>query len=118
LLLERRADEGLLAGLWCLPLFEAGERAGERDSLIERARAWFAVDLELAPSPGPEVRHVFSHRIWQIQPWSARAKRAPKLRGRSDGRELAWLGGDHAPIGGVPTLTRKLLAAMNSDRLG
>lgn len=111
LLLERRANEGLLAGLWCLPLFEAGN---DRAALIERARAWFGVELELAPSPAPEVRHVFSHRVWQIQPWVARAKRAPKLRGRADGRDLAWLDGDDAPIGGVPTLTRKLLAAIES----
>jgi A/G-specific adenine glycosylase len=108
-LLERRADEGLLAGLWCLPLFES---IADREALLERARAWFAVDLSLEPAPAPEVRHVFSHRIWQIQPWVARAKRAPKLRGRADGRELAWLHRGRGPEGGVPTLTRKLLAAV------
>jgi len=113
LLLERRPEEGLLAGLWCLPLFSR-EGAGPSDSkdLNEQLRAWFGVELELDASAGPEVRHVFSHRIWQITPWSARAKRAPKLRGRSDGRVLAWLQGDRGPEGGVPTLTRKLLAAL------
>jgi A/G-specific adenine glycosylase len=109
LLLERRPDDGLLAGLWCLPLFESTD---DREQLLERARAWFGVELELASEPGPEVRHVFSHRIWQIRPWSARAKRTPKLRGRADGRELAWLDGERGPEGGIPTLTRKLLAAV------
>ena len=96
-----------------MPLFSR-EGAGPSDSkdLNEQLRAWFGVELELDASAGPEVRHVFSHRIWQITPWSARAKRAPKLRGRSDGRVLAWLQGDRGPEGGVPTLTRKLLAAL------
>ncbi|MFV8749064.1 A/G-specific adenine glycosylase [Nannocystaceae bacterium ST9] len=113
LLLERRADEGLLAGLWCLPLFE-GE-SDDRDALAEQARASFGVALELADDPVDEVRHVFSHRIWRIRPWIARAKRAPKLRGRDDGRELAWLVGERGPEGGIPTLTRKLLAALERE---
>lgn len=111
LLVERRANEGLLAGLWCLPLFER-DALDDHAALAEQARAYFGVALELAAAPAPAVRHVFTHRIWQITPWSARAKRAPKLRGRDDGRELAWVSGDRGPLGGVPTLTRKLLDAL------
>lgn len=114
-LVERRPSEGLLAGLWCLPLFDRDDAA----PLVERAREHFGVALELAPAPGPSVRHVFSHRVWQIEPWTARAKRAPKLRGRSDEPERAWLAGEgearRGPEGGVPTLTRKLLASLDLE---
>lgn len=112
LLVERRASEGLLAGLWCLPLFEREALDDDHAALAERAREYFGVALELAAAPAPAVRHVFTHRIWQITPWLARAKRAPKLRGRVDGRELAWVSGERGPLGGVPTLTRKLLDAV------
>ncbi|MFO7567953.1 MAG: A/G-specific adenine glycosylase [Enhygromyxa sp.] len=111
LLLERRADEGLLAGLWCLPLFARDPEL----ALAEHARALsvaagerFGVELRLAEAPAGEVEHVFSHRIWQLVVWPARARRAPKI----DRREHAWISEGDAPEGGVPSLTRKLLRTL------
>lgn len=111
LLLERRVDEGLLAGLWCLPLFAC---ATELEPL-EQARALaagvherFGVEIKLAPASVGVVEHVFSHRIWRLHVWPGRARRAPKL----DARAYAWMSEGRGPEGGIPTLTRKLLRAL------
>jgi A/G-specific adenine glycosylase len=114
LLIERRSDEGLLAGLWCLPLFErmVGDREAQREALAVAAREQLGVELRLDEQPGTAVKHVFSHRVWHVLPWSGRARWAVKIRGREDGRTLAWLDADSAPEGGVPTLTRKLLRSL------
>jgi A/G-specific adenine glycosylase len=115
LLLERRPDEGLLAGLWCLPLFarEPGaDLVEDREALAAAASERLGVPLVLADAPAGTVEHVFSHRIWQLVVWPARAQRAVRIRRRSDGMTLAWSSADARPQGGVPTLTRKLLATI------
>jgi A/G-specific adenine glycosylase len=115
LLIERRPSEGLLAGMWCLPLFEREPgpvRVGEREELAAAASAQLGVELRLDEAPTTAIKHVFSHRIWQLLPWSGRARRAPRIRERGDGREFAWLAPGAEPDGGVPTLTRKLFAAL------
>ena len=122
LLFERRGAEGLLAGLWCLPLFEQPARKGkgkavgaeaQRSSLAAAAEAALGVPVTLEPAPVDKtVKHVFSHRVWHVQPWVARAKRAPKTKKRADGRVLTWVEEGETPEGGVPTLTRKLLRAL------
>ncbi len=127
ILLERRAEEGLLAGLWCLPLFEreAGPLprgralARARRELSEQASARLGVALELAEQPLAQVRHVFSHRVWLMHPWPAVVGKRARVRARepeqpSDAaREWEWVEGGKPAKGGVPTLTRKLLAALD-----
>ncbi|PRP90905.1 putative A/G-specific adenine glycosylase YfhQ [Enhygromyxa salina] len=113
ILIERRPNEGLLAGLWCLPLFElgAGDLAARREALAAAASEAIGVAISLDEQPKPAVKHVFSHRVWHVLPWSGRARRAVKIKARADGRSFAWLEADSEPEGGVPTLTRKLLRA-------
>lgn len=126
-LLERRPDDGLLAGLWCLPLFarhptwgpERGPKRGPERGEAEReleaaAREQFGVDLRLAHAPDGVVKHVFSHQVWHLIPWQARARRAVRVQNRDDGRRWGWLTADGGPEGGVPTLTRKLLRAIGA----
>lgn len=110
LLLERRPESGLLAGLWCLPLFERGDGVGvgEREWLEVAASERLGVAVRLEAEPGGTVKHVFTHRVWHVGVWGARSGKAVKV----DGRGLAWLDGDSEPEGGVPTLTRKLLRAL------
>lgn len=117
LLLERRPSEGLLAGLWCLPLLERGAVANDELAFVTAASRAIGVPMRVLGSPAPVVKHVFTHRIWQMTPWQARASRAVRLREREDGRELAWVSASHPPRGGVPTLTRKLLRAVGEDAL-
>jgi A/G-specific adenine glycosylase len=109
-LLERRPDTGLLAGLWCLPLFERSDAALElqRDALSAAASEQLGVAVKLEAQPGKPVKHVFTHRVWHLLPWPARSTKAPKL----DATRFAWFGPDSEPEGGVPTVTRKLLQAI------
>jgi hypothetical protein len=68
----------------------------------ERLGIAVRLDSEL----GGNVKHVFKHRVWHLQVWPARSGRAVK------GGRFAWWGPDSQPEGGVPTLTRKLLRAL------
>jgi A/G-specific adenine glycosylase len=114
MLFERRPEEGLLAGLWCLPLFarEPGAVTSEHARALTRAvRERLGVTVTLDEAPASTIKHVFSHRVWHIVPWPARARRAPKLA-RLDGA-FAWVDRHGEPEGGVPTLTRKLLRVLS-----
>ena len=116
LLLERRPDDGLLAGMWCLPLFPApaGTPGEQLEQLAAAASESLGVPVRLAEAPAQPVRHVFTHRIWRLLPWPARASRAVRTRSRADQRRLAWLDANQPFDGGVPTLTRKLLRALEA----
>jgi A/G-specific adenine glycosylase len=113
LLFERRPDEGLLAGLWCLPLFSrepGGTTTEHARALTKAVRDRLGLTVALDEVPASAVKHVFSHRVWHIVPWVARARRAPRLA-QLDGA-YAWVDRRGEPEGGVPTLTRKLLRAL------
>jgi A/G-specific adenine glycosylase len=118
LLLERRPEQGLLAGLWTLPLFERRDAGGEsgageqREWLEAAASERLGVAVRLDAEIGGRVKHVFTHRVWHLQVWRARSARAVKVAEHEDGRRFAWLGGGSEPEGGIPTLTRKLLRAL------
>jgi len=114
LLLERRPETGLLAGMWCLPLFErrAESGSGDASALLDLAQAGIGVPMRLSEDPDGVVKHVFTHRVWHLIPWQARASRAVRTVKREDGRELAWVEKGGVVRGGVPTLTRKLLRAI------
>jgi A/G-specific adenine glycosylase len=102
-LLERRPEDGLLAGLWCLPLFEC-----EDEELTAESSERFGVSVRLDAEAAGTVKHVFTHRVWHVQVWPARSTRAVRIvRER-----LAWWGPEEQPEGGVPTLTRKLLRVL------
>nr|WP_255216045.1 A/G-specific adenine glycosylase [Pseudenhygromyxa sp. WMMC2535] len=112
LLLERRPEGSLLAGMWCLPLFERPLDERDPEKLAAAASETLGVPMTLTDKPAGKVKHVFTHRVWHLLPWPARARRAPRLRKRDDARELAWMQADQTPAGGIPTLTRKLLAKL------
>jgi len=114
-LVERRPSEGLLAGMWCLPLIERASATGiDREALARAGREQLGVALRLDDGPEPRVvKHVFTHRVWHVRPWLARARHAVKIKARDDGRVLAWLEPGEQPQGGVPSLTRKLLRTLD-----
>lgn len=72
LLLQRK--EALLKGLWVFPMTEEGDT---RADLEKRLKA-LGVQARLVNSLGT-ARHVFTHRIWQMQLYHYRAE-APKAR--------------------------------------
>jgi A/G-specific adenine glycosylase len=110
LLLVRRPAEGLLGDLWCLPLVEAeGNTAAlEREAIT----AGFTTPVQWAAAPLPAVRHVFTHRIWDLHPLLGRASKKPQWRHAPADRQCFVAPGE-APPGGLPRVTEKLL-----ERLG
>lgn len=101
LLLVRRPGQGLLAGMWCLPLVVDGDAAIE--SLL-------GVPAEPRDA-GPNVRHVFTHRIWEMKPVRIELPRRPPLPGLGKDDRI-WVRRRERPAGGVPSVTRKLLDAI------
>lgn len=61
-LLMRKRGEGMLRGMWEYPNFEGARRRDELEEALHEVgiRASYLKKL-------PEYRHVFTHRIWQIQ---------------------------------------------------
>jgi A/G-specific adenine glycosylase len=107
-LVVRRPDEGLLAGLWCLPLVAIGD-GREPDDVDDDAIA-AAIDGHVRiGKPGADpVVHVFTHRVWEMHPLVVRTTSAVRLVDTADER-IAWLSPGERPNGGLPTATRKLL---------
>jgi A/G-specific adenine glycosylase len=108
-LLERRGDAGLLARMWCLPLLprDEGAEVPARPAL----RAIVRGRISEARATGAPIVHVFTHRRWELQVVVVSAARASQAVGDSSAR--VWLAvGQRAP-GGMPTLTRKLLAPLS-----
>ncbi len=123
LLLTRRPTEGLLGGLWCLPLLERPPAAPEapHGSLFDRARVTKAAVRKLTgvqvkrvePLREP-VKHVFTHRVWMLWPCHGEADVATETAEASSAPgDTAWIAPGERPAGGIPTVTEKLL-----ERLG
>ncbi|MEE9386874.1 MAG: A/G-specific adenine glycosylase [Nannocystaceae bacterium] len=107
-LLYRRPAEGLLAGMWCLPLMLRGVRASRPD--LARLAALTGAEIELDAAACPPLKHVFTHRIWQLTPWRVRLLEPP--RAKIDGH--AWATATKLPAGGIPSVTTKLLRAVKA----
>ena len=82
LLLQRRPDKGLLAGLWQPAAFE--NQALSREQLTA-ALAALGVDAAL-DRPLQPARHVFTHKIWQLSGWAGSAPVVPLPEGWVWGR--------------------------------
>ncbi|MCB9565827.1 MAG: A/G-specific adenine glycosylase [Myxococcales bacterium] len=67
ILVERRPSEGLLAGLWCLPLIA---RAGAKPRPAAIKAATGVAVRQVAEAPGSEepVTHVFPPGVWKLWP--------------------------------------------------
>jgi A/G-specific adenine glycosylase len=101
-LLQRRPAQGLLAGLWCPPLLPC---PGAGTSLARVAREVAGLRLRFSRSGAGVVDHMFTHRRWRVQAFRARLERALP----EDAQWCWWVPRTAAP-GGIPTLTRRLLA--------
>jgi len=71
MLLARRPDQGLLAGMWGLPTVERGKDDSPRETL---GRYFQKKGFPIEPGPVVgQVEHVFSHRRWRAVVVSGRA---------------------------------------------
>ena len=117
-LLEQRASEGLLAGMWCLPLLERrGQRAGASQAAIAATTGVQVGPVERLAEP---VKHVFTHRVWMLWPCRSEAVTVneqkdmfKKTYDSQPARPRLWIAPGERPLGGIPRVTEKLL-----ERLG
>jgi len=101
LLLERRPPDGLLAGMW-EPVAAPRPRAEEPEAVACRLAA-------ATVAAHGRVEHRFSHRHWTIHVFSARAPQPE--RAAEPRAERRWVHPDQLDELGIPTVTRKVLAA-------
>jgi A/G-specific adenine glycosylase len=104
MLLVRRDREGLLANMWCLPLVAVH---GSSVEPAEVARAWPDVPARVQ-TVADTVKHVFTHRIWEMAPVRMSVGRKPNIAST----ETAWVRRGERPGGGLPSVTNKLLEAV------
>lgn len=101
-LLERRPEQGIWGGLWCLPEFQSGEDA----------RAFGAQRLlRSAFEPGfrATLRHAFTHFELEISPLMARCEGFAGVR---DSPPSLWFDPAHPADVGLPAPVSALLAAL------
>lgn len=98
ILLERRPERGVWAGLWSLPETTTPAEAPAR--LRE-----FGLDASHF-EPLPEFAHVFSHYRLNVQPLLVNVQR----RDIADRPDLRWCDADEAAALGLPAPVRKLIA--------
>ncbi len=99
-LMLKRPATGLLASMWCLPLVTDEDGPTELGTVFEDPEAvdrWSRVGA---------VRHVFTHRIWEMSVCRANVSKRPAL---SVEGEVAWVAPGERPPGGIPSVTSKLL---------
>jgi len=69
--IEQRPDSGLLANLWQFPMVPLDKID------FEHAESWllneYGLDIEICQKKG-ELKHVFSHLIWEIEIYDAKTK--------------------------------------------
>ncbi|MFF0829376.1 A/G-specific adenine glycosylase [Brevibacillus sp. NPDC003359] len=70
-LMNKRPDQGLLAGMWEFPTVETEQEsdAAKQEALAVGLRERFGIDVEVMQPLGT-VQHVFSHLQWNMQIWS------------------------------------------------
>ncbi|MFP3393090.1 A/G-specific adenine glycosylase [Brevibacillus sp. SIMBA_040] len=70
-LINKRPEQGLLAGMWEFPMVEsdADKDTAKREALANGLRERFGIDVEVLEPIG-EVQHIFSHLQWNMQVWS------------------------------------------------
>lgn len=113
LVMVRRPAEGLLAGMWCLPLVPRTPRS--RRPSADALREALGVEVEDIEVPaGGDVKHVFTHRVWKLRPVICRVG-APVPTREGAWIEVAEVRGGGVPKGGVPSVTRKVLEKLKTD---
>lgn len=100
LLMVKRPQAGILAGMWCLPLVI------DEDGPTELGTVFASPDALDAWRSVGTVRHIFTHRIWELDVMATSLARRPTLL---PGIETAWVAASELPAGGIPGVTTKLL---------
>ncbi|WP_010529685.1 A/G-specific adenine glycosylase [Lentibacillus jeotgali] len=71
-LIEKRPENGLLANLWQFPMVPVAEIGN--DHVVNWFEMEYGIDVELSDKQG-DLKHVFSHIIWQLEIVAAKTSR-------------------------------------------
>jgi A/G-specific adenine glycosylase len=104
-LLERRAQTGIWAGLWSLP-----EALDESAARLEIAQEHNIAAEEISFAALPSFSHGFSHFHLDITPLTAEIRSDRRL---ADGDNKRWLNLTEAATLGLPAPVRKLIASLS-----
>ena len=74
-------------------------------------RKALGVRVQKIEAPHEPIKHVFTHRVWML--WPLRADLDLADGAGSPAGECAWISPGERPVGGIPTVTERLL-----ERLG
>jgi A/G-specific adenine glycosylase len=107
-LLEKRPSEGLLAGMWCLPLIERAE--GRKRASAQEIAAATGMQVKSVGMFAEPVKHVFTHRVWVM--WPCRADADVREDMAKETSERLWIAPGERPRVGIPKVTEKLLEAI------
>lgn len=110
-LLVRRPDQGLLAGLWALPGGEKDAAEDERTALRRLIRSQTGLRVRVFRPLAP-VSHMFSHRRWRGTIYSCTPTGSTRR-----GAETTWMapgGANSTPI--VPFHRKAIAGAARADR--
>ena len=76
-LIHRRPEKGLLAGMWEFPNCPGKGKDGK--AALKKTLAGFGIQIRRVSRPLQEIRHVFSHKTWQMTVYEAAAEEACEL---------------------------------------
>ncbi|MBO5637558.1 MAG: NUDIX domain-containing protein, partial [Acidaminococcaceae bacterium] len=85
-LLHRRPAKGLLAGMWEFPNCGGKGMEGKKAlaDLLNELGVQLSTDLRKA-KPAQKIRHVFSHKVWDMEVYATEAARVKKVMAVQDG---------------------------------
>ncbi|MDQ3185666.1 MAG: A/G-specific adenine glycosylase [Pseudomonadota bacterium] len=102
ILLEKRPDEGIWGGLWCLPEMSASKNA------VAYCAQHFGIKVKPLP-PMPPLNHAFTHFRLRIHPRPLQVISYPYAITAQEQDEAIWVVLDDALKAGIPAPVRKLL---------
>ncbi|HYF78062.1 MAG TPA: A/G-specific adenine glycosylase [Symbiobacteriaceae bacterium] len=105
-LLVRRPPDGLLGGLWEFP---GGEGTGGQKALHGLIAERFGLELEI-DAHLTDVRHVFTHLVWDLKAYTARVAPGSPVPAESD--TLRWVLPGEISLFPLPVAHQKVAAAL------
>ncbi|GAF66570.1 adenine glycosylase [Bacillus sp. TS-2] len=79
LIIEKRPEKGLLAGLWQFPYLETSTLENEVDLVRKEVECFLETELSSFEGPIDVIEHVFSHLKWEIHVYQAKLSKQMKL---------------------------------------
>jgi len=66
ILLVRRSNHGLLAGLWGLPMISITSQFSDGNHILQKTIKQYHLDIKKTPILLNQLSHIFTHQIWKI----------------------------------------------------